>query len=78
VRTVTIPEVQLSVDQLVSAIRRLEPAARSEIARALMDTEIDARLAELIQRLGSRPAADDITDAVVAAEVNAVRQQRPG
>jgi len=36
VKTVTIPEVELTLDQLVTAIRQLEPAARSEIARALV------------------------------------------
>jgi hypothetical protein len=75
-RTITIPEVELSLDQLVTAIRQLEPAARSEIARALMDTELDARMAELIKSLTSRPAADDVTDADIVTEVNAVREQR--
>lgn len=75
-RTITIPEVELSLDQLVTAIRQLEPAARSEIAKALMETELDARMAELIKSLTSRPAADDVTDADIVSEVNAVRQQR--
>ena len=75
-RTITIPEVKLSLDQLVTAIRQLEPAARSEIAKALMDVELDARMAELIKSLTSRPAADDVTDADIVAEVNAVREQR--
>ena len=76
IRTITIPEVELSLDQLVAAIRQLEPAARSEIAKALMDTELDARMAELIRSLTSRPAAEDITDADIVSEVNAVREQR--
>lgn len=75
-KTITIPEVELSLDQLVTAIRQLEPAARSEIAKALMDTELDARMAELIKSLTSRPAADDVTDADIVTEVNAVREQR--
>jgi hypothetical protein len=75
-RTITIPEVELSLDQLVTAIRQLEPAARSEIAKALMETELDARLAELIESLAQRPAADDVTDADIVSEVNTVRGQR--
>jgi hypothetical protein len=75
-KTITIPEVELSLDQLVTAIRQLEPAARSEIAKALMDTELDARMAELIKSPTSRPAADDVTDADIVTEVNAVREQR--
>ena len=74
--TVTIPKVELSVDQLVAAVRQLEPRMRLEIAKALVETELDVRMAELIQRLASRPAADDISDADIAAEVNAVRKTR--
>ena len=74
-RTVTIPEVELTLDQLVTAIRQLEPAAPSEIVRALMETELDVRLAELIESLARRPPADDITDADIVSEVNAVRGQ---
>jgi hypothetical protein len=75
-RTITIPEVEPSLDQLVTAIRQLEPAARSEIAEALMEMELDTRMAELIKGLTSRPAADEITDADIVSEVNAVRAQR--
>ena len=74
--TVTIPEVELSVDQLVAAVRQLEPRARLEIARALVETELDVHMAELIHRLASKPAIEDISDADIAAEVNAVRDQR--
>jgi hypothetical protein len=73
-RTVRIPKVDLTLDLLVMAIRQREPATRSEIAKALVETELDARLAELIGSLGSGPSADDITDADILAEVNAVRQ----
>jgi len=75
-RTVTIPNVELTLDQLLTAIRQLEPAARSEVAKALMETEMDARMAELIKSLSSSPSADDVTDADIVAEVNAVRKKR--
>jgi hypothetical protein len=75
-RTITIPEVELSLDQLVTAICQLEPAARSKTAKALMETELDARMAELIKCLAGRPAADDVTDADIVSEVNAVRDRR--
>jgi hypothetical protein len=74
--TVTIPKVELSVDQLVAAVRQLEPRMRLGIAKALVETELDMRMAELIHRLASRPAADDISDADIVAEVNAVRKAR--
>ena len=76
VPTVTIPEVQLTLDQLVAAIRQLEPDARSEIARVLMESELDTRMDELIKSLASRSPADDISDADIVSEVKAVREQR--
>jgi hypothetical protein len=75
-RIITIPEVELTLDQLVTAIHQLEPAARSETAKALMETELDARIAELIRSPALRPAADDVTDADIVSEVSAVREQR--
>lgn len=74
-RTVTIPNVERTLDQPLTAIRQLEPAARSEVAKALMETEMDARMAELIKSLSSSLSADDITDADIVAEVNAVRKK---
>ena len=41
-----------------------------------VETELDVRMAELIHRLASRPAVDDISDADIVAEVNAVRRTR--
>lgn len=75
--TVTIPniEVQLTVEQLIAAVRQLEPAQRAKVARALADSELDAELLQLINELYSRPPADDISDADIAAEVRAVRQR---
>lgn len=72
--TVTIPNVQLSLEQLVSVIPQLGPEARAELAKALLETELDDRMAELMHRLAHRPAADDISDADIVAEVNAVRE----
>ncbi len=74
-KTVTIPEVEITLDQLVTAVRQLEPAARSQVAKALVEMELDARMAELIESLANRPAADDVTDAEIGDEVRAVREQ---
>lgn len=76
ITTVTIPQVELTLDQLVAAIRQLEPEARSEIAKVLVEAELDARMAELIKSLAGRSPADDISDADIVSEVNAVREQR--
>lgn len=75
--TVTIPniKVQLTVDQLVTAVRQLNPRDRATIARAITDAELDVELAQLIQDLYSQPPMLDVSDAEIQAEIRAVRQQ---
>jgi hypothetical protein len=75
-KTVTIPEVEITLDQLVKAVRQLEPEARSEVAKALVEMELDARMTELIESLANRPAADDVTDVEIRNEIRTVREQR--
>ena len=77
VQTVTVPNVQLTLEQLVSVIPQLGPEARNELAKAPLKTELDARMAELLSHLIRRPAADDMNDADIVAEVNAVREAGP-
>jgi hypothetical protein len=72
---VTIPNVELTLDQLLAAVRQLEPEARLQLARALLETELDGRMALLISRLARRPSVDDISDADIVAEVVSVRSQ---
>jgi hypothetical protein len=50
-KTVTIPNVQLTLEQLIGAVRQLEPEARSKTAQALLDDEMDARFVQLLKRL---------------------------
>ena len=69
--TVTIPriKVQLTVEQLLTAVRQLEPRDRAKIAQALTDAELDNELAQLIAELYSQPPVTEISDADVLAEV---------
>ena len=66
-------QIESTMEQLVGAIRQLEPEARSEIAKALMETVLDARMAAWIKSLATKPPAEDPTDMDILAEVNAVR-----
>jgi hypothetical protein len=77
--TVTIPniQVQLTIEQLVTAVRQLEPREREKLVRALTNTELDAELTQLITELYSQPPDDEISDNDILAEIRAVRQQRP-
>lgn len=75
--TVTIPqvEVQLSVDQLITAAKQLDPGERAKLARALAETDLDVELTRLMVDLYSKPPVDDISDEEILDEIQAVRQQ---
>ena len=66
---------ELSLEQVLAVIRRLDAAARSRVAQALAEKEMDARFEQLIRSLASKPPVD-VSDAEIQAEVNAVREAR--
>ncbi|MCA9979728.1 MAG: hypothetical protein KDD89_02810 [Anaerolineales bacterium] len=76
--TVTIPDmqVQLSVEQLITAVRQLAPPERAKLVQALIDTELDSELNQLINELYNQPPHDDISDEEILAEIQAVRRQQ--
>lgn len=71
---ITIPEVKLTVDQLFKVVRQLDDASRIQLARVLMETEMDAKLANLIENLAKTAPADDVSDEDIEAEIKAVRK----
>jgi len=73
--TVTIPNVHLSLDDLIQAVRHLEPEARAQVAAALIQDDLDRRLADLIQRLARKEPPTDITMADINAEIRSVRNR---
>lgn len=60
---VTIPNVNLTLEQLLFAIRQLDEPARVQVARILAETHMEAKLAALIKQLTQNPPANDISDA---------------
>jgi len=70
---ITIPEVKLTVDQLLKVVRQLDDASRIQLARVLMETEMDAKLVSLIEKLAKTMPADDVSDEDIEAEIKAVR-----
>jgi hypothetical protein len=74
--TVTIPNVHLSLDDLIWAVRQLEPEARAQVAKALVQDDLDRRLARLIERLAVRQVMPDFTFTDIDTEIRAVRKQR--
>ncbi|MFO8240183.1 MAG: hypothetical protein R6T90_04210 [Dissulfuribacterales bacterium] len=73
---ITIPEVKLTIDQLFKAVRQLDDSSRSQLARVLMETEMDAKLHKLIEKLAKTAPASDITDEDIEAEIKALRMER--
>lgn len=78
--TITIPniKVQLTVDQLLAAVRQLEPLDRARVARAITDSELDTELAQLIAELYSQPPVTEISDGDILAEISTVVARCPG
>ncbi len=66
----------LSLEQVLAVIRKLDAGARSRVAQALAESEMDARVEQLILRLADKRPVDEVSDAGIQAEVNAVRQAR--
>ena len=75
--TITVPniQVQLTVDQLLAAVRQLEPEEKALLARELAGNVLDSDLTQLLTDLYSHPPVEDISDEELLAEIEAVRQQ---
>lgn len=61
--------IPITFEQLLAAIAQLHPDQRERVAQTLVQQELRADLADLIADLYARPPADDITDAVIMAEI---------
>jgi len=70
---IVIPNVRLGLEDLLAVIHSLDEPSRTRVAQALAEAEVDARFKELIQQLAARGPAEDITDADIDREVQAVR-----
>jgi hypothetical protein len=73
---IIVPNVKMSLDQLLAVIRQLDEPGRALIARVLLESKMDDELGHLLAELSETPPADDITDAEIQAEVRAVRKSR--
>jgi hypothetical protein len=70
---ITIPNVRLDLEELLAVIQCLDEPSRARVARALVEVEIEARFKDLVEQLAARAPAEDITDADIDREVQAVR-----
>ncbi len=67
--------IPITLEQLITAVQQLQSDERAQVARALVQAGLRSDLTALIQELYAQPAADDITDDDIMAEIKAVRQQ---
>lgn len=73
---ITVPNVKISLDQLIEVIRQLNEAGRARVAQVLLDTMMDQELRGLLSELSGIPPAEDICHEEIQAEVRAVRESR--
>jgi len=71
------PQVELTIEQLIAAMRQLEPIQKKQVARALAEDELDAELTNLIAELYSKPPVADITDGDILREVHSAMKWPP-
>lgn len=67
--------VPITLEQLIQAVRQLEPEERVQVANALLELDLRADLAALLAELYAQPPANDVTDDDILAEIKAVRQR---
>mgnify|MGYP003336217478 CR=1 FL=1 len=73
----TMISVPITLEQLITAVKHLQPDERAQIARALIQEDLRSDLTALLEELYSQLPVDDITDDDIMAEIKAVRQQPP-
>ncbi len=71
---ITIPNVRLTLEDLLGVIHGLDEPSRARVARAVAEAEMDARFKEMIDQLAARIPPEDITDSDIDQEVQAVRR----
>jgi hypothetical protein len=66
--------IPVTLEQLISTVQQLPSEERSQIAKALIQTELQSDLNNLIEELYSQPPIDTITDDDILHEIKAVRR----
>jgi hypothetical protein len=67
---ITIP---VTLEQLILTVQQLPSEERNQIAKALIQTELQSDLSNLIEELYSQPPIDTITDDDILHEIKVVR-----
>ncbi|MCP4696322.1 MAG: hypothetical protein GY862_05685 [Gammaproteobacteria bacterium] len=76
-REVTVSNLKLDLDQLLAIIRQLDISARTQIAQALLETDMDTKFTRVLKQIAEGQPVMGISDSDIDAEVRAVRQRQP-
>ena len=69
-------QLPITLEQLITTVQKLDKSDRAQVAKALIETELQSDLTALIEELYSQNPVDEITDSDIMNEIKAVRQQR--
>ena len=70
---ITMP---ITLEQLINTVKQLQPSDRAQVAKALIEIELQSDLTSLIKDLYSQDAIEEITDNDIMSEIKFVRQNR--
>jgi len=70
---ITMP---ITLEQLINTVKQLQPSDRAQVAKALIEIELQSDLTNLIKDLYSQDAIEEITDNDIMSEIKFVRQNR--
>jgi hypothetical protein len=70
---ITMP---ITLEQLITTVKQLQPSDRAQVAKALIQLELQSELTDLIRELYSQAPVNEITDSDVMSEIKFVRQHR--
>ena len=67
--------VPITLEQLITAVKQLQPHERAQVASALVQQELQSDLTALLEELYAQPPIEDISDDDIMAEIRAVRER---
>jgi len=70
---ITMP---ITLEQLINTLKQLQPSDRAQVAKALIEIELQSDLTTLIKDLYSQDAIEEVTDNDIMSEIKFVRQNR--
>ncbi len=68
-------ELSVTLEQLITTVKQLQPCDRAKVAKALIDVELKSELADLIRELYNQNPVVEVTDSDIMQEIKAMRDR---